>query len=168
MRLLISSYFEKQTVLGRLTTLEDEVISRFLHEALRVIKRRVDIIDNVDESEIHIREEINKGKKGKKYRTWKLEEIANLEDDLEWHAKSLGLRLMVDTASKDKEKSKKSRHMLRLLAQDKKFVNLVKDTMNEILSYYGGGKLLELDKLHLLMRDIRRMHTYTLSCPILI
>ena len=146
MKLLLSSYFEKQTVLGRLTTQEYHVINRFLHEAIRIIKRRVDIIDNVDESEIHIREEINKGKKGKKYRTWKLEEIADLEDDLEWHAKSLGLRLMVDTASKDKEKSKKSRRILSFLAHDKKFVKLVIDTMHEILSYSGGGKLLKLDK----------------------
>jgi hypothetical protein len=97
----------------------------------------VDTIDNVDESEIHIREEINKGKKRKKYRTWKLEEIANLEDDLEWHAKSLGLRLMVDTASKEKEKSKESRRILSFLRQDKKFEKLIKETMHEIQAYYG-------------------------------
>jgi hypothetical protein len=137
MRLLLSSYFEKQTVLGRLTTQEYDVINRFLREALRIIKRRVDTIDNVDESEIHIREEINKGKKRKKYRTWKLEEIANLEDDLEWHAKSLGLRLMVDTASKEKEKSKESRRILSFLRQDKKFEKLIKETMHEIQAYYG-------------------------------
>jgi hypothetical protein len=32
------------------------------------------------------------------------------------------------------------------LAHDEKFIKLKKDTMHEILSYYGGGKLLELDK----------------------
>jgi hypothetical protein len=150
MRLLLSSYFEKQTVLGRLTPHEYMVINRFLHEALRIIKQRVDIIDNVDESEIYIHEELNKSRKGKKHRTWKEEQIAKLEDDLLWHVKSLALRLMVDTASKDKDKSQKSRRILHFLAHDKKFVKLVKDTMHEILSYYGGGKLLELNKLHLL------------------
>jgi hypothetical protein len=146
MRLLLSSYFEKQTITGRLTTLEYMVINRFLIEALHIIKRRVDIIDNVDESEIYIHEELNKSKKGKKYRTWKEEQITELEDDLLWHTKSLALRLMVDSASKDKEKSEESRRKLSFLAHDKKFVKLVIDTMHEILSYYGGGKLLELDK----------------------
>jgi hypothetical protein len=146
MRLLLSSYFEKQTVLGRLTPHEYMMINSFLHEALRIIKQRVDIIDKVDESEIYIHEVLNKSKNGKKYRTWKEEQIAKLEDDLLWHAKSLALRLMVDTASKDKEKSEKSRRILHFLAHDKKFVKLVRDTMHEILSYYGGGKLLEFDK----------------------
>jgi hypothetical protein len=168
MRLLLSSYFEKQTVLDRLTPHEYFMIIRFLHEALHIIKQRVDIIDNVDESEIYIHEVVNKSEKGKKYRTWKEEQIAELEDDLLWHAKSLALRLMVDTASRDKDKSQMSRRILSFLAHDKKFVKLIKDTMHEILSYYGGGKLLELDKLHLFMRDVRRMHAYTLSCPIII
>jgi hypothetical protein len=140
MRLLLSSYFEKQTVLGHLTPHEYMVMNRFLHEALLIIKERVDIIDNVDESEIYIHKELNKSKKGKKHRTWKEEEIVKLEDDLRWHAKSLALRLMVDTASKDKEKNHESRRMLGFLVHDKKFVNLVKDTMHEILSYYRGGK----------------------------
>jgi hypothetical protein len=65
MRLLVSSYFEKETVLGRLTTQEYMVINRFLHKALRIINRRLDIIDNVDESEIYIHEELNKSKKEK-------------------------------------------------------------------------------------------------------
>jgi hypothetical protein len=65
-----------------------------------------------------------------------------MEDDLLWHAKSLALRLMVDTASKDKDKSQRSLRLLSFLTHDKKFVKLVKDTIHEILSYYGGGKLL--------------------------
>ena len=170
MRLLLFSYFEKQTVLGRLTPHEYWMILRFLLEALRIIKRSLDIIDNVDESEIYIHEVLNKSEKGKKYRTWKEEQIAKLEDDLMWHAKSLALRLMVDIASKDKDKSQRSLRLLSFLTHDKKFVKLVKNTMHEMLSYYGGGKLLELEKLHLFMRDVRRMHAYasTLSYPILI
>ncbi|MFL6522454.1 MAG: hypothetical protein ACJ71B_03130 [Nitrososphaera sp.] len=168
MRLLLSSFFEKQTVLGRLPLNEHFMIIRFLLEALHIVKQRVDIIDNVDESEIYVHEVLNKSEKGKKSRTWKEEQIAKLEDDLQWHAKSLALRLMVDTASKDKDKSQSSLRLLSFLTHDKKFVELVKDTMREILSYYRGGKLLELDKFHLFMRDVRRMHTYTLSYPIVI
>ena len=41
-------------------------------------------------------------RKVKKYRIWKEEQIAKLEDDLQWHAKSFALRLMVGTASKTK------------------------------------------------------------------
>jgi hypothetical protein len=143
MRLLLSSYFEKQTVTGRLPPHEYWMIIRFLLGALDIIKQRVDIIDNVDESEIYVHEVLNKSEKGKKHRTWKEEQISKLEDDLLWHAKSLALRLMVDTASKDKDKSRKSLRILSFLAHDKKFVKLIKDTMHEILSYYGGGKLLE-------------------------
>lgn len=168
MRLLLSSYFEKQTVLGRLTPYEYWMIIRFLLEALSIIKRSLDIIDNVDEAEIYVHEVLNKSEKGKKYRTWKEEQISELEDDLLWHAKSLALRLMVDTASNDKDKSRRSLRLLGFLTHDKKFVKLVKDTMHEILSYYRGGKLLELDKLHLFMRDVRRMHAHAFSCPILI
>lgn len=146
MSLLLASYFEKQTVLGRLTPHEYFMIIRFLLEALHIIKQRVDIIDNVDESEIYIHEVVNKSEKRKKYRTWKEEQVSKLEDDLMWHAKSVALRLMVDTASKDKDKSQKSLRLLSFLTHDKKFVKLVKDTMHEILSYYGGGKLLEFDK----------------------
>jgi hypothetical protein len=138
MRLLLSSYFEKQTVLGRLTPHEYWMIIRFLLEALRIIKRSLDIIDNVDESEIYIHEVVNKSEKGKKYRTWKEEQVAKLEDDLLWHAKSLALRLMVDTASRDIDKSQRSLRILSFLTHDKKFVKLVKNTMHEILSYYGG------------------------------
>jgi hypothetical protein len=168
MRLLLSSYFEKQTVLGRHTPYEYFMIIRFLLEALSIIKQRVDIIDNVDEAEIYVHEVLNKSEKGKKYRTWKEEQISELEDDLLWHAKSLALRLMVDTASNDKDKSRRSLRLLGFLMHDKKFVKLVKGTMHEILSYYRGGKLLELDKLHLFMRDVRRMHAHAFSCPILI
>ena len=146
MRLLLSSYFEKQTILRRLTPHEYRMINLFLLEALDIVKRSVDRIDKVDESEIYIHEVLNKSKEGKKYRTRKQEQIAKLEDDLLWHAKSLALRLMVDTASKDKDKSMKSLHLLSFLAHDKKFVRLIKNTMHEILSYYGGGKLLEVDK----------------------
>jgi hypothetical protein len=146
MKLLLSPYFEEKTVLGRLTTLEYDVINRFLIEALLIIKRRVDIIDNVDESEIYIHDELNKSKKGKKRRTWKEEEIASLEDDLEWHAKSFALRLMVNTASNDRDKSEESRNKLSFLFHDKKFLKLAEDTTHEILSVYRGGKLLELDK----------------------
>lgn len=146
MRLALSSYFEKQTITGRLTHSEYMMINLFLTRTLDIIKRRLAIIDNVDKSEIYLHEESNKRKKGKQSRTWKEKQITELEDDLLWHAKSLALRLMVDTASKDKEKSEESRRKLSFLAQDKKFVKLVKDTMHEILSYYGGGKLLELDK----------------------
>jgi hypothetical protein len=126
-KLLLSSYFEKETVAGRLTTLPFRVIKDFLQEALHIVNQRLSMIEESDE--------IDK------------EQIAKLEDDLEWHAKSFALRLMVDTASEDKDKSKKSRSILNdFLAHDEKFVKLVKDTMHEILSYYGGGKLLELDK----------------------
>jgi hypothetical protein len=75
---------------------------------------------------------------------------------------------MVDIASKDKDKSRRSRRLLSFLTHDKKFVKLIKDTMHEILSYYGGGRLLELENLHLFMRDVRRTHAYALSSPILI
>jgi hypothetical protein len=139
MRLLLSSFFEKQTVLGRLTPHEYFMIIRFLLEALHIVKQRVDIIDNVDEPEIYIHEVVNKSEKGKKYTTWKEEQVAKMEDDLLWHAKSLALRLMVDTASKDKDKSQRSLRLLSFLTHDKKFVKLVKDTMHEISSYYGRG-----------------------------
>jgi hypothetical protein len=140
MRLLLSSYFEKQTVLGHLAPYEHGMIIQFLHEALRIIKQTVDRIDNVDESEIYVHEAVSKSEKGKKYRTWKQEQISKLEDDLLWHAKSLALRLMVNIASKDKDKSQKSLRLLSFLAHDKKFVKLIKGTMHEILSYYRGCK----------------------------
>jgi hypothetical protein len=145
-KLLLSPYFEKETVAGRLTHLQFRVIVDFLQEALRIVEQGLNIIENQTELDIYMFEEENKTRKVKKYRTWEEEQIAKLEDDLEWHAKSLALRLMVDTASKDKDKAEESRRKLNFLAHDEKFVKLVKDTMHEILSYYGGGKLLELDK----------------------
>lgn len=125
-RLLLSPYFEKETVAGLLDALEFSVIKDFLQEALNIVNQRLSMIKEPDE--------IDK------------EQIAKLEDDLGWHAKSFPLRLMVNTASKDKKKSEESRRKLSFLAHDKKFVKLIIDTMQEILSYYGGGKLLELDK----------------------
>ena len=51
------------------------------------------------------------------------ESRSKLEDDLEWHAKLFVLRLMVDTASKDRDKRKESQdklttfwHMIRNLS----------------------------------------------------
>jgi hypothetical protein len=147
MRLLLSSYFEKRTITGRLPPYEYWMIIGFLLEAIHIIKQTVDRIDNVDESEIYLHEAVNNIEKGKKYGTWKEEQISKMEDDLLWHAKSLALRLMVDIASKDKDKSRKSLRLLSFLAHDKKFVRLIKNTMHEILSYYGGGKLLQVDKV---------------------
>lgn len=146
MKLLLSPYFEEKTVAGRLTTLEFRVIRDFLQEALHIVKQRLSIIENQTEFDIFMFEELNKNKKVKKYRTWKEEQIAKLEDDLQWHAKSFALRMIVDTASKDKEKSEESRRKLSFLAHDKKFVKFVEDTMHEILSVYRGGRLLELDR----------------------
>lgn len=170
-KLLLSPYFEKETVAGRLTYLEFSMIRDFLQDALYIVKQRLSIIESQTESDILMFEKLNKNRKVKKYRTRKEEQIAKLEDDLEWHAKSFFLRLMADTASKDKEKSEESLYKLDFLKHDEKFVKWVKDTMHEILSYYGGDKLLELlelDKLHIFMRDVRRMHAYVLSCPIII
>lgn len=144
-KLLLSPYFEKETVAGRLTTLQYWMIIDFLQGALHMVEQRLRIIENQTESDIYIFEELNKNKKVKKYRTWKEEQIAILEDDLQWHAKSFALRLIVDTASKDKEKSEKSRSKLNFLAHDKKFVELVETTLHEILSYYRAGRLLQLD-----------------------
>jgi hypothetical protein len=145
-KLLLSPYFEKESVAGRLTTLQFSVIRDFLQGALHIVNQRLSMIENQTESDIYIFEELNKNKKVKKYTTRREEMISKLEDDLEWHAKSFALRLMVDTASEDKDKSEQSRSILRFLAHDEKFVKLVKDTMHEILSYYDGDKLLEFDK----------------------
>jgi hypothetical protein len=159
MKLLLSPYFEKKTVASDErsnkvvavaylpTTIGPRVIGNFLQEALHIVERRLSILDNETELTNFMFEELNKNKKVKKYRTWREEQIAELEDDLEWHAKSFVLRLMVDTASKDRDKRKESHYILDdFLAHDKKFIKLKKDTMYEILSYYRGGKLLERNK----------------------
>jgi hypothetical protein len=126
----LSPYFEKKTVV-RTTLPMYQALLQFLKEACSIT---IETLNKVQEA------------KKQDDRTWIQEKIPALEDELLWHAKSFALRLMVDTASKDKDKSQKSRHLLSFLAHDKKFVKLVKDTMHEILSYYGGGRLLELDK----------------------
>jgi hypothetical protein len=153
MKLLLSPYFEKKTVASDvlsdidLSTIEPGLIRDFLQEALHIVERKLSIIDNETELDNSWFEVQNKNKKVKKYRTWREKQIAKLKDELEWHAKSFVLRLMVDTASKDRDKRKESRYILdEFLAHDEKFIKLKKDTMHEILSYYGGGKLLELDK----------------------
>jgi hypothetical protein len=158
MKLLLSPYFEKKTVASDelstmvvpsvyLPTIGPSVIGDFLQEALHIVERKLSIIDNETELDNSWFEVQNKNKKVKKYRSWREKQIAKLKDDLECHAKSFVLRLMVDTASKDRDKRKKSRYILDdFLAHDKNFVKLKKDTMHGILSYYGGGKLLELDK----------------------
>jgi hypothetical protein len=128
MRLLISSYFEKESVV-HLTVLEYSVIQQFFVEALSITTNGLNTIEEA-----------------KKDETWRQELITQLVDELLWHAKSFALRLMADTAFEDKDKSEESRRKLGFLAHDKKFVKLIKDTMHEILSYYRGGKLLEIDK----------------------
>lgn len=144
MKLLLSSYFEKKTFAS--PTVEDDIVMMdFFLESLRIVKKRLSWIENPNGSDI-IHEKLRKNRKGKKSKTWKQEQIRQLEDDLMWHAKSFALRLMADIASKDKDKRQKSRRILSFLAQDKKFVKLVEDAMHEILSYYRGGRLLELDK----------------------
>ncbi len=146
-QLLLSPYFEKEAVAGRLTSLRSSVIRDFLQGALDIISQRLSMIEESDELDFFKHETSNTRKKVTKYITWREEMITKLEDDLEWHVKSFALRLMADTASKDKDKAKRSRSILDdFLAHDEKFVKLVKDTLHEILSYYGGGKLLELDK----------------------
>jgi hypothetical protein len=148
MKLLFSPYFEEKTVAGRFTTLEFRVIRDFSQEALHIVKQRLSIIENQTELDIFMFEELNKNKKVKKYRTWREEQIAKLEDDLEWHAKSFALRLMVDTASNDRDKSEESHRKLNFLAHDEKFVKLADNAVREILSYHRFGKSLELDKAH--------------------
>jgi hypothetical protein len=159
MKLLLSPYFEKKTVASDEystmvvanvylpTTIGPRVIGDFLQEALHIVNRKLSIIDNETGADNFMFEGLNKNKKVKKYRTGREKQIAELEDDLEWHAKAFVLRLMVDTASKDRDKRKESRYILdNFLAYDEKFIKLKKDTMHEILSYYEGRKLLELDK----------------------
>jgi hypothetical protein len=130
-RTLLSPYFEKKTF-DRMTTEMYFTLVRFLHEACSITIERLNAIEQAKKENdgAECQEQIIRG----------------LEDDLLWHAKSFALRLFVDSASKDKEKSEESRRKLSFLAHDKKFVKLVIDTMHEILSYYGGGRLLELDK----------------------
>lgn len=146
MKLLLSPYFERETVAGRLTTLQFWMIRDFLQEALHIVEQGLSKIENPTELSVYMFEEENKTRKIKKYRTWEEEQMAKLEDELQWHAKSFALRLIVDTASKDKEKSEESRNKLSFLFHDKKFLKLAEDTMHEILSYYRGGKLLEYDR----------------------
>ena len=143
------------------TTIGPRVIGDFLQEALHIVKQRLSIIDNETVADNFMFEGQNKNKKVKKYRTWREEQIAKLEDDLERHAKSFVLRLMVDTASKDRAKRKKSRYIMDdFLAHDEKFIKLKKDTMHKMLSYYGGGKLLETEKPSIHKRKIGGMCVY--------
>jgi hypothetical protein len=131
MQLLLSPYFEKETVAGRLTYLQFSVIKDFLQESLHMVRQRLSIIESQTEFDILMFEKQNKIKKVKKYKTWREEQIAKLEDDLDWHAKSFALRLMYDNASEDKDKSEQSRDILNgFLIHDKKFVKLVEDTMH--------------------------------------
>ena len=131
MQLLLSPYFEKETVAGRITYLQFGVIRDFLQEAVRIVERSLNIIENQSKFDIYMFEKRNKNKKVKKYKTWREEQIAKLEDDLDWHAKSFALRLMVNNASEDKDKSEQSRKILNgFLIHDKKFVKLVEDTMH--------------------------------------
>jgi hypothetical protein len=135
-KLLLSPYFEKETVAGRLTYLQFSVIKGFLQEALHIVNQRLSIIENQTESDIHIFEELNKNKKVKKYRTWREEQIAKLEDDLDRHAKSFALLLMYDTASEDEDKREESRDILNgFLIHDKKFVKFVEDTMHTSIRF---------------------------------
>jgi hypothetical protein len=130
-QLLLSPYFEKETVAGRLTVLQYGVISGFLLEALLIVGRRLNIIENKPKLDILLFEEQNRNKKVKKYKTWREEQIAKLEDDLDWHAKSFALRLMYDNASEDEDKREQSRSILNgFLIHDKKFVKFVEDTMH--------------------------------------
>jgi hypothetical protein len=128
MRLLISSYFEKETV-NRPTVLEYSVIKQFFAQRLSITNNGLSAIEEAEKDE-----------------TWRQELIIQLEDDLVWHAKSFALRLLVDIGSKDKEKSQKSRLIWSFLANDNKFVKLAEDAVHEIRSYYIGGRLLGLDK----------------------
>jgi hypothetical protein len=131
MQLLLSPYFEKETVAGRLTYLQFSVIKDFLQESLHIIRQRLSIIESQTEFDILMFEKQNKIKKVKKYRTWREEQIAKLEDDLDWHAKSFALRLMYDNASEDEDKREQSRSILNgFLIHDKKFVKFIEDTMH--------------------------------------
>jgi hypothetical protein len=144
-KLLLSPYFEKETVAGRLTYLQFGVIRDFLLGALHIVKQGLSMIES-EELDFFKHETPSTRKQVTKYTTWREEQIAKLEDDLDWRAKSFALRLIADAASKDKEKSKESRSKLNFLLHDKKFLKLAEDTTHEILSVYRGGRLIELDK----------------------
>jgi hypothetical protein len=126
MKVLLSSYFEKKTVV-RLTPPMYFMIVRFLHERCSITTERLSEIEQAkkenDEAECQ-------------------EQITRLEDDLVSHAKSFALRLLVDSAASYKDKRERSRHILSFLAHDKKFLKLLDTAVREILSYYKGGELL--------------------------
>jgi hypothetical protein len=126
MSTLLSSYFEKKTVI-RLTTEMYFTIVQFLHEACSITIKRLNKI-----------EQAKKENDKAEYQ----EQIRELEDDLLWHAKSFALRLLVDSAASKKDKRKRSRRILSFLAHDKKFYKLADTGVREILSYYKGGRLL--------------------------
>jgi hypothetical protein len=126
MRVFLSSYFEKKTVLHP-TTAMYFTIAHFLIEACIITTRRLSQIEEA------IKENDETERQG---------QITKLEDDLVWHAKSFALRLMVDSAARNKDKRHTSRIILSDLAHDKKFVKLADTAVRDILSYYKGGELL--------------------------
>jgi DNA-binding Lrp family transcriptional regulator len=65
--------------------------------------------------------------------------IATLKDDLEWHAKSFALKLLVDSvADKNYDRRTKRIGILRNLASDKKFSEFLDTVVYEVQSSYEG------------------------------
>jgi hypothetical protein len=65
--------------------------------------------------------------------------IAKLKDDLEWHAKSFALRLLVDcVADRNNERRRDRIHILLDLKSDKKFSKLLDTVVSEVQSSYEG------------------------------
>jgi hypothetical protein len=65
--------------------------------------------------------------------------MAKLEDDLDWHAKSFALRLLIFPAGDKREEQRERRfRILERLASDKKFSSLLDTAVHEIHASYKG------------------------------
>jgi hypothetical protein len=121
MRVLLSSYFEKKTVIHPTTEMYFTIV-QFLHERCSITTERLSQIEKA-------RKENDK--------TESQEQITRLEEDLVWHAKSFALRVLIYSAADKKDGRRRSwRSILAHLARDKKFSELLDTAVREVQSSY--------------------------------
>jgi hypothetical protein len=131
---LLAPYFEKRNIVHASPLVHFAVVL-YLNRACHITNDALKKIEKVAGVTI-----TTDGNKGDDYKEQERQDIiARLKDDLDWHAKSLALRLLVLPAreKKEEERSKRIRALMDL-ASDKKFSKLLDTVVHEVQSSYKG------------------------------
>jgi hypothetical protein len=133
---LLSPYFEESSIVHASPLVHFAVVL-YLNRACRITN---DALNKIKEVAATITTTTTDGNKENDDKEQERQDIiARLEDDLDWHAKSFALRLLVLPAGDKKWKQRERRFcILERLASDKKFSKLLDTTVHEVQASYKG------------------------------